>query len=99
MANTKYRADSEAARHLRQDAGSYVRSLREALGITQRELSVKLKLDYYTFISQVETGASRVPPDAIVQWARALNVKPEEFARKLLGFYDPHMHSAIFGKK
>jgi len=66
--------------------------------ITQRALADKLKLSYYTFISQVETGTARVPPEQLVGWAKALGVDPQEFAKKLLSYYDPHMHKALFPK-
>jgi len=40
----------------------------------------------------------RVPPEAQVAWAKALEVDSQEFAEKLLSYYDPHTHRAIFGK-
>ena len=101
MAYTKYRVDKVAARKKRIEAGEYIKSLRLAHDpkITQRALADKLKLSYYTFISQVETGTARVPPENLVGWAKALGVDPQEFAKKLLSYYDPHMHKAIFGTK
>ena len=36
--------------------------------------------------------------EAQVAWAKALGVDPQEFAKKLLSFYDPHTHKALFGK-
>ncbi len=98
MAYTKYRVDKVCARKKRIEAGAYVKSLRVALEpkMTQRELADKLKLAYYTFISQVETGAARVPPEDLIEWARALKVDPAEFATKLLSYYDPHTYKAIF---
>ena len=101
MAFTKYRIDKVGARNKRIEAGAnIIKSLRLAHDpkITQRALADKLKLDYYTFISQVETGAARVPPEAQVAWAKALEVDSQEFAKKLLSYYDPHTHRAIFGK-
>ena len=100
MAYTKYRVDKVVARKKRIEAGEYIKSLRLAHDpkITQRALADKLKLDYYTFISQIETGTARVPTENLVGWAKALGVDPQEFAKKLLSYYDPHMHKAIFGK-
>ena len=100
MAYTKYRVDKVAARKKRIEAGEYIKSLRLAHDpkITQRALADKLKLDYYTFISQVETGVARVPPEAQVAWAKALGVDPQEFAKKLLSCYDPHTYKALFQK-
>ena len=100
MAYTKYRVDKVGARKKRIEAGAYIQKLRLAHDpkLTQRALADKLKLSYYTFISQVETGTARVPPEQLVGWAKALGVDPQEFAKKLLSYYDPHMHKAIFGK-
>ena len=100
MAYTKYRVDKVAARKMRIEAGAYIKGLRENRDpkLTQRALADKLKLSYYTFISQVEIGTARVPPEAQVAWAKALEVDSQEFAKKLLSFYDPHTHRAIFGK-
>ena len=66
MAFTKYRIDKVGARNKRIEAGAYIKSLRLAHDpkITQRALADKLKLTYYTFVSQIETGAARVPPEA-----------------------------------
>ena len=100
MAYTKYRVDKVAARKKRIEAGEYIKSLRLAHDpkITQRALADKLKLSYYTFISQVETGTARVPPEQLVGWAKALGVDPQEFTKKLLSYYDPHTHKALFPK-
>ena len=100
MAYTKYRVDKVAARKKRIDAGEYIKRLRLAHDskLTQRALADKLKLSYYTFISQVETGTARVPPENLVGWAKALGVDPQEFAKKLLKYYNPHTHKALFPK-
>ena len=101
MAYTKYRMNKVGARKKRIEAGAYIKKLRLAHDpkITQRALADKLKLDYYTFISQVETGAARVPPESQVAWAKALGIDPQGFAKKLLSYYDPHTHKALFPKK
>ena len=100
MSYPKYRVDKVAARKKRIEAGEYIKRLRLAHDPkrTQRALADKLKLDYYTFISQVETGTARVPPESQVAWAKALGVDPQEFAKKLLSCYDPHTYKALFQK-
>ena len=100
MAYTKYRVDKVAARKMRIEAGAFIKGLRENRDpkMTQRELAERLRLPYYTFISQVETGAARVPPESQVAWAKALGVDPQEFAKKLLSCYDPHTYKALFPK-
>ncbi|GGF07580.1 hypothetical protein GCM10007285_39360 [Stappia taiwanensis] len=49
-------------------------------------------------ISGVENGNNRVPPEALVSWAKALRVNPSEFAKRLLSHYEPRYFEAIFGK-
>jgi transcriptional regulator with XRE-family HTH domain len=99
MAYAEYSNQGAKAKELRKKAGRYIRSLREAAGLTQNDLSKALGLDYYTFISQVETGMTRVPPDKYRLWATALKVEVEEFTRTLLSFYDPFTYDALFTKK
>ena len=51
---------------------------------------------YYTFISQIENGFGRVPSQSMGDWARALGLRPSQFARVLLGYYDPALFHALF---
>jgi hypothetical protein len=32
-------------------------------------------------------------------WAVALGIKPSDFARDLLAYYDPELHRLLFGRK
>ena len=97
MAHSKYGQQSMEAKRLRILAGRYVRDLRLNKDLTQGALSKLLDLDYASFISAVENGQSRVPPDAMKNWAIALGVDRREFAKELLKFYDPYMHWECFG--
>ncbi|MDC0400369.1 helix-turn-helix domain-containing protein, partial [Alphaproteobacteria bacterium] len=56
---------------LRKEAGRWLRVRREELGLSQRELARRVKIDYYTFISQIEAGRGRVPSDRLQEWATA----------------------------
>lgn len=96
MAFTEYSNQGAKAKELRRKAGRYVRDLREQAGLTQNQLAQALGLDYYTFISQVETGMTRVPPDKMRMWANALKVDAAEFAKNLLACYDPHTFDVLF---
>jgi len=80
---------------LRQEAGEYVKELRLKVGLTQRELAQQLGLEYYTFISQLETGHGRVPPYLYCAYAKALETDAKELALTLLSKYDPWSHAAI----
>lgn len=90
-------ASSEEAKRLRKLGGRWLANLRKRAGLTQRELAVKCGIAYYTFISQLEQGSGRVPPDLYDTWSRAVGVDGPAFTRKLLAFYDPHTYQALFG--
>ncbi len=88
--------NSEEAKRLRKQGGAWLKSLREEAGLTQRELAEKVGLDYYTFISQVENGVGRVPPNMLIEYSRAVGLSPQNFTKKLLSYYDPHTFRALF---
>jgi transcriptional regulator with XRE-family HTH domain len=90
------RATPEETRELRTEMGQWLKSLREARGMSQRELANALSLDYYTFISQLENGRGRIPPQRYVDWAEALGQEPRSFVKTLLSFYDPITYSILF---
>jgi transcriptional regulator with XRE-family HTH domain len=98
-AATHFARATPNAKQLRKEAGNWLRELRQRAGLSQIELAARLQLKYYTFISQVETGYGRVPTEAMEPWANALGVKPVEFARRLLSFYDPDLYRLLFGDK
>src|ERR1700712_4265015 len=82
------RADPDV-QELRRAGGSWLRELREPRGLSQRDLGRLVGAEYYTFISQLETGRGRVPPDRYRVWAEALEVDAGAFVRQLLSYYDP----------
>lgn len=82
---------------LRKEAGAWLKQVRERAEITQNTLAKEIGLEYYTMISQVELGKTRVPPDKVVLWAKAVKMEPREFAKRLLRYYDPFMWQALFG--
>ena len=90
------RRSSELTRKLRIRAGNWLRELRERRGLSQRELAAQVGAEYYTFISQLETGRGRIPPDRYLAWAHALGVNKREFVRTLMSYYDPVTYSILF---
>ncbi len=88
----------EEAQVLRKQAGGWLRHLREARGLSQRQLAEKVGIDYYTFVSQIEAGRGRIPPDRCERWALALGMAPAEFTRALLRYYDPITFRLLFGE-
>ncbi|TXM67541.1 helix-turn-helix transcriptional regulator [Methylobacterium sp. WL12] len=87
---------SEEVQELRREGGRYVRELREAAGLSQRQLAALIGVEFYTFVSQIETGRGRIPPDSYRTWAEALGVEPRTFVQTLMRFYDPVTHGILF---
>jgi transcriptional regulator with XRE-family HTH domain len=81
---------------LRQQAGRWLRELRKARGLSQRGLADQIGADYYTFISQIEAGRGRIPPDRYAVWASALGVDPKIFVQTLMRYYDPVTYEIVF---
>lgn len=84
---------------LRREAGRWLKECREARGLTQRELAEKVGTDYYTFISQLETGRGRIPPDKYKAWAKALGISPRDLVIALLPYYDPITYEILFSEE
>jgi transcriptional regulator with XRE-family HTH domain len=82
---------------LRQQAGRWLKTKREAAGLTQAELAERVGLRYSTFVSQVESGLGRLPIETQGAWATALGLDPGDFARTLLRFYEPELFRLLFG--
>lgn len=96
MLSKATRATPEETKELRTEMGLWLKSLREARGMSQRDLAKALDLDYYTFISQLENGRGRIPPQRYVDWAEALGQDPRSFVKTLLSFYDPITYGILF---
>ncbi|MCY4150656.1 MAG: helix-turn-helix transcriptional regulator [Aestuariivita sp.] len=88
---------SSLSRDLRVGLGHWLKSLREDQGLTQRDLADRLGLEYYTFISQLETGRGKIPPNRYLDWAKALGQDPRAFVTRLFSCYDPITHEIIMG--
>lgn len=93
--NPQHRTDPEV-QELRRAAGSWLKELREKRGLSQRQLAALVGAEYYTFISQLETGRGRIPPDRYRQWAAALAIEASEFVRTLMKYYDPVTYGILF---
>ncbi len=97
MYSNPQRRSDKLTQKLRTEAGLWLRELREKSGLTQREMAQRVGAEYYTFISQLENGRGRIPPDRYLVWAEALGVQPREFVRGLMSYYDPVTYQIIFG--
>ena len=96
MVQTDQKSQVADTGQLRKEAGRWLRLRREELGLSQRDLARRVKIDYYTFISQIEAGRGRVPADRLQEWASALEINPRDLAVALMKFYDPHTYKLIF---
>jgi transcriptional regulator with XRE-family HTH domain len=81
---------------LRRAGGAWLRELREKRGLSQRQFAGLVGAEYYTFISQLENGHGRVPPDRYRVWAEALQVEADYFVKSLLSYYDPITYEILF---
>lgn len=96
-AGTLQRTEVPEARQLRKQAGDWLKQRRADAGLSQVALAERLGMKYYTFISQVENGFSRVPTETMEAWATQLGLEPSEFAKHLLVYYEPELHRLLFG--
>src|SRR3954464_1343525 len=87
----------EEVQELRREGGRYLRELREARGLSQRQMATLIGADFYTFVSQIETGRGRIPPDRYRAWAEALGIEVRPFVQTLMRFYDPLTYEILFG--
>ena len=81
---------------LRREGGRWLKDQREHAGLSQRQLAEKVGAEYYTFISQLETGRGRIPPDRYRVWADALGVPVSAFVKQLMLYYDPITYAILF---
>lgn len=90
------RRTSEEVQNLRRMGGQWLRERREAAGLSQRQLAALVGAEYYTFISQLESGRGRIPPDRYLEWSSALKMEPKRFVRELMRYYDPVTYEILF---
>ncbi|MGQ3674126.1 helix-turn-helix domain-containing protein [Xanthobacter sp. TB0139] len=96
MIGNSQRRLSDDALELRREAGRWLKQRREELGLSQRELASLVGTEYYTFISQLEAGRGRIPPERYRAWATALEMNPREFVRTILRYYDALTFEILF---
>ncbi|MEL6209262.1 MAG: helix-turn-helix transcriptional regulator [Pseudomonadota bacterium] len=90
------RANEADVQELRRAGGRWLKALRTARGLSQRQMAREVGAEYYTFISQLENGRGRIPPDRYRAWARSLGLAPSTFVFNLMRFYDPVTFELLF---
>ncbi|WP_367715673.1 helix-turn-helix transcriptional regulator [Nitratireductor sp. GISD-1A_MAKvit] len=93
---TEYNQGESHALQLRREAGRWLKDKREEKKLSQRQLADLLGFEYYTFVSQLETGRGRIPPERYVDWANALGIEPRVFVKTLMRYYDPITFNILF---
>ena len=93
----KLKVTGEKSKKLRKKGGTYLKKLRAASGLTQRELAEQTGFKQYTFISQIENGVGRIPPTLYKPYAKAVGVDLAEFVKEMLRCYDPYTYKCLFG--
>lgn len=88
---------TQDTKELRRIGGRWLKERRESAGLSQRQLAEILGVEYYTFISQIETGHGRIPPDRYETWANAIGLSLSDFVREILRYYDPVTFAILFG--
>ena len=96
MYGNPQRLAAAQVQELRRAGGRWLKERREKVGLSQRQLAELVGAEYYTFISQLETGRGRIPPDKYRLWAQALRISPKEFVHDILRFYDPVTYGILF---
>lgn len=96
MFASNQRRDDLLVQSHRRDAGRWLRELREASGLSQRELAALVGVDHHTFISQLEAGRGRIPPERYEVWALALQMEPRILVQGLMRYYDPIAYRILF---
>lgn len=81
---------------LRRDGGRWLKDRRERAGLSQRQLAELIDVEYYTFVSQLETGRGRIPPEKYGLWASAVGMLPRDFVLSILPFYEPLTYKILF---
>ena len=81
---------------LRRECGSWLKEKREAAGLSQRDIAARVGIEYYTFISQIEAGRGRVPPERYEAYALGLGVDPREFTMTMLRYNEPIVYDLLF---
>ena len=96
MYGNPQRRDMSDVKDLRREGGRWLKERRERLGLSQRDFAHRVGAEHYTFISQLETGRGRIPPDRYKDWARALDMHSQDFVRQILRYYDPITYDLLF---
>ena len=87
------------ARPERVKLGNWMKTRREELGLTQNDLAKLLNYEYYTYISAIESGKGRIPPEKYEAFAKALKMPALDLYKIILRHEDPYGFKIAYGKE
>lgn len=76
--------------------GQRIKSRRRELQMTQLELAQATGQTYFTFVSNVEAGGTKIPSKDLHIWAKALNLPLNDFAKAYLSACDENLFNCLF---
>lgn len=89
---------AEIAERRRREAGQILADMRRSVDKTQKDIAKEIGIEYYTMISQIESGKVRLPPAQIIPFAQAVQTNRKKLAKMLLYYYEPEMYEALFDR-
>jgi transcriptional regulator with XRE-family HTH domain len=81
---------------LRREGGRWLKERRERLGLTQLQISKLVGSPHYSFVSYLENGRTRIPPERYPDWAHVFGMSELDFVREMLRYYDPVTFDILF---
>jgi len=76
--------------------GQKIKRRREDLQMTQLDLAKLTEQTYFTFISNIENGGTKIPSKDIQLWANALKVDLQAFTKSYLSAVDKTLFECLF---
>ena len=96
MYGNPQRLSGSAVHELRREGGRWLKQCREAAGLSQRQLAELVGAEYYTFISQLETGRGRIPAGSLSTLGTRVKNSAKRLVQQILRFYDPVTYEILF---
>lgn len=82
----------------RQRLGMWLKGLRNARQMTQKDVAQHMGWAYYTFVSQLETGYTMLPDGDWTRLAKLYDIPADQFAKKMIAFSKPEVFACLFGR-
>ena len=76
--------------------GKQCKQRRVELDLTQMEFAKLVDQAYFTFISNVENGGTKIPAHDVIKWAKALQIPKAQFAKAYFKAVDRTLFDAVF---